>query len=504
MMLVKKFLFVGFKINGPIILLLIGVLIFGELNGARLLALGQQEISPSKLDNENYKNKIKKIDELQEKPPEKKLTGGQLTRFPLVEAWRFQVAGKIIGAANIGGKIILATEEGQIYLADSQHGKISQLENFKVNLLYPPVTGLNEVWLIGEDKIYCLEENGRIRSVINLSEKISCLPVADSKKLFLILADKKLEAIKSESGEVSWRYDLPVKAILEPVISDSSIFIALENNKILRLNKGNGEKIGEYQLKEAPGWLCPVGEKYLIQGTKSGKVFCLNLRTRKIRWQVSIGSQQIAWIFTRGKLLYVGTTSGLLEALKVSGGDLIWWESIPGRISFLPLFYQQEIFVPSGGQNLTGFDIKTGKVTFEINLSDEIRTNVMNSGENIVIGTYNYRENRSYLYGMKKESQLVIEASKDSPQPPGTEIVFRARAIGFEHPKYEFYLQSGNGPEKLMRRASPKDSWTWFASKEGNYLIIVRAYDKKLSKKAELRYNISSLIKDKEKERSER
>jgi hypothetical protein len=227
------------------------------------------------------------------------------------------------------------------------------------------------------------------------------------------------------------------------------------------------------------------------------------LRTRKIRWQVSIGSQQIAWIFTRGKLLYVGTTSGLLEALKVSGGDLIWWESIPGRISFLPLFYQQEIFVPSGGQNLTGFDIKTGKVTFEINLSDEIRTNVMNSGENIVIGTYNYRENRSYLYGMKKESQLVIEASKDSPQPPGTEIVFRLGLSGLNTLSMNL-SQSGNGPEKLMRRASLKDSWTWFASKEGNYLIIVRAYDKKLSKKAELRYNISSLIKDKEKERSER
>lgn len=442
-------------------------------------------------------------DESQNSGKGQMLTGRDLARFPLIEAWRLEGQGKILGITTIGNTIVWATEDGQVYLADSQNGLIIKVINLEASLLYQPVATSNEAWLAGPDKLYCLEENGKVRLELNLPEKLVYPPLASQGLLFLFFADNKLEAIEASSGQTLWKYNLPAGLISAPVLSDSSVFVTLASNLILRLKKSTGEKIAEYQFKEPVCSVWQADEKYLFLALKSGKVLSFDLKKQKVSWQVSLGSQKIAWIATQGKLLYVLTSGGIVEALKASSGDLIWWESISGRISFRPVFFQKEIFIPCGSQTLTGFDLKTGKITSEINLSDEINSDVLAAGERIIVGTYNFRENKSYLYGLKKEPQLIIEASKSPPQPAGTQIVFTAQAVGFNRPKYEFYLRTGDGQEKLMRKASASNTWTWFPVKEGDYTIVVRAFDKRLTRKTELRYNITQFIKKMETERSE-
>lgn len=45
-----------------------------------------------------------------------------------------------------------------------------------------------------------------------------------------------------------------------------------------------------------------------------------------------------------------------------------------------------------------------------------------------------------------------------------------------------------------MRKASASNTWTWFPVKEGDYTIIVKAFDKRLTRKTEFRYNITQFI----------
>lgn len=435
-------------------------------------------------------------DESQNFSKDQMLTGRDLAWFPLIEAWRLEGQGKILGITTIGNTIVWATEDGQVYLADSQNGQIIKVINLEASLLYPPVAGQNEAWLAGLDKLYCLEESGKIRQELNLPEKLVCPPLADHSQLFLFFADNKLKAIEASSDQSLWKYNLPAGLISAPALSDSSVFVPLTSNLILRLKKSTGEKIAEYQFKEPVSSVWQANEKYLFLALKSGKVLSFDLKKQKVRWQVSVGSQQIVWIVTQGKLLYVLTFGGILYALRESSGEIAWWQIIPGRIFFRPLLLQKEIFIPSASQILPGFDLKAGNKTSETRFPYEIRTDLVSRSDRIIFGAYDFREDKSYVYALRKEPQLVLSASKASPQPAGQRIVLIAQAFGFKRPKYEFYLQSADGQEKLRRKASASNTWTWFPVKEGNYTIIVRAFDKKLTRKTELRYNITQFIKE--------
>ncbi|PMP96067.1 MAG: hypothetical protein C0168_03765 [Candidatus Aminicenantes bacterium] len=443
---------------------------------------------------------------LKSQSPQASFENKQLSRFPLLEAWRQEIEGKIFGLANLRELIVLTTDEGQVYLIDSKNGEVIKIIKFPGGFVFPPVvsSGSESIWLFGQDKIYCLVKSGKLQLEIKNLGKIIYSPMAEDQQVFLVFNDQVMMAVEASSGLLFWKLELPGKPRLPPFISGSSVFIPLQDNMFLRIDKATGKKLAEYQFKEPIDAFYLVEERYLVVGSESGDVVSFDLKNKKIRWRVSLGHQKIAWLVSQGKWLYVATTNGLLEALKISGGDLIWWESIPGKISFKPVFFHQEIYVLSGSQTLTGFDLKSGQVTSEINLPGEIRAGVLATEERIVTGCYDFKENKSYLYGWKKEPQLVIEPSEPSPQPIGTSIVFKAQAVGFNHPRYEFYLRLENGPEKLMRKASNKNTWTWLPSKEGNYTVIVKAFDKKLTRVVELRYNITSLSKEKGNERSEK
>jgi len=56
-------------------------------------------------------------------------------------------------------------------------------------------------------------------------------------------------------------------------------------------------------------------------------------------------------------------------------------------------------------------------------------------------------------------------------------------------------LRSSEGQEKLRRKASTSNTWTWLPVKEGQYTVIVKVSDKKLTRKAELSYNITLISK---------
>jgi hypothetical protein len=103
--------------------------------------------------------------------------------------------------------------------------------------------------------------------------------------------------------------------------------------------------------------------------------------------------------------------------------------------------------------------------------------------------------NKSLVVALVKEPQIFIEATPPSPQAPGERIIITVRTSGFSRPKYEFYLRSSEGQEKLRRKASTSNTWTWLPVKEGQYTVIVKVSDKKLTRKAELSYNITLISK---------
>jgi peptidoglycan/xylan/chitin deacetylase (PgdA/CDA1 family)/outer membrane protein assembly factor BamB len=452
------------------------------------IELIQAETSPAHDENRLTQTEARPI-KVDEKP------GLEFFELFLTEFWAVDSPGKIVELGAMGNVVFWATEEAQVYFANAQNGHINKVINLDAQLSLPPASGRHGFWLTSGTRILCLNENGDSVFDLCLPEELIRPPLEDSGQLLLLYKDS-LEARDASSGGLFWKFGLSAELSGLLTITGSSIFIPSSNGTVIRLKRKTGEKMGQYDFKEAITSIISPDGKRLFLGVASGKVLCFDPGKQKIRWQVNVGSQRIEQLLAHGRYLYVLTSGGVLYALRQSGGDIDRWQIIPGRVFFQPHIFQDEIIVPSSSGALPGFDLKTGKKASETPLAFEIKTDLITAGDLLLAGVYDFRNDRSLVYALKKEPQVIIKPFKDSPQRAGQRIVFMVQSSGFNKPRYEFYLRRADGQERLVRKASNKNTWTWFPVQEGEYVITARAFDKKLSKKTELRYNIASFVKE--------
>ncbi|MDD8030684.1 MAG: PQQ-binding-like beta-propeller repeat protein [Acidobacteriota bacterium] len=415
----------------------------------------------------------------------------EMLRPRLSEVWSVKSPGKLVGLAVAKDRALWAMDDGEVYMAEARTGNLQKALKLESGISWGPVSGKKGFWLSSENRLYCINSEGQVALDLTLTEILSQPPYNDNGCLLLVYKNS-LEARDPDSGNSLWKYDLPVEASGSLISTPSYIFISITSGEVIQLSRKTGQKLAQYEFKMDIISMAVSEKRKLFVGSTSGHVLCFAFEKAKPKWQMDFGSQRIEHLLADGEQIYALTSGGLLYTLKQSGGDILWWQMVPGRTFFRPVLFQNEIIVPVSGKTIYGFNSTTGKKSSETELSFEIRTEPVVLGDLLIVGTYDYRQDYSLVYALKKEPQIIISPSRKSPQPAGQQITFTVLAAGFEKPKYEFYLRKPNGEERLVRKASKLNTWTWFPAEPGDYTIIARVFDKNLSKKIEFRYNIIS------------
>jgi len=420
--------------------------------------------------------------------------GGDLEKASsLTPVWSAYSVGRIIGIATLGNTICWATEEGQVYLAEAQNGQLKKSLDIGQELSPGLSSGQSNYWLSAKDKLIGLNEEGEKVLELSLPGPLSHQVMEDRGQLFLFFKNS-LEVRDGLKGNIIWKYEPPVELSGSSVVTEKEVFISTISGQLLRLDRKNGRLKNQYDFKEAISSIAVPDNKSILLGFVEGRVQRFVLDKNKVSWKIDLGTQRVESFLIHGKKVYVLTSGGLLFKLSLLGGNLDSWQVVPGRAFSQPLIFREEILVLSSTPFIYGFDLKLGKQSSETQLKYEVKTGLAVWKDLLFTGSYDFRENRSLVIAFKKEPQVIIRASKESPQAVGRRIVFTVQASGFEKPKYEFFLSLDNEQPKLVRKASKLNTWTWIPGQSGDYKIIVRVTDKKLSKISELRYNITSFI----------
>lgn len=426
-------------------------------------------------------------------------TAPEIPNFPMTRAWVGWNRGRMLGLAASGDRVLAVFESSErleLRLVAMESGQ--SLTSFslpaaeKAKLL----AAQDGFWLLCHHGVYFIEgETGKARKA---SFELKEAPLAISQSggdHLILLFRKKLEGRNPKTGELLWARDLPAEAAGPATASNSEMFIALASGEIASFDLRTGRQISRLNFRgEITGIQADSGNR-LYLATASGHLVCFDLAKKKIRWKLKLAGQRLDFLLAYGRYLYALTPGGILYKLKKSGGDILWWQTVPARPSFRPAIFGEEIIV-TAGQILYGFDLNTGRKSSETVLSFEIKPDLAAANNLLLVGAYDYRQDLSLVYALKKEPRIIIRPSKESPQPAGRRVVFSVLADGWEKPRYEFYLRRGSGPELRVRKASTANTWTWLPAEPGEYTIGVRVFDKRLSKKAEIRYNITSLTGD--------
>ncbi len=419
--------------------------------------------------------------------------------FPLTRQMVSWMRGKITGLSLAGDRLLAICD-----LPERLSGQLISLESGKLtgSFFLPAakdsrlLAGQGGFCLVYDNRVVAIDgKTGEIKELeLELAEVPAAISLAAEGRLILLFS-KKIEVRHLETGHSIREFILPVEAAGLISVSNSEVIAVLTSGQVLRLDLQTGRKIAGPDFKEEITGLQVDSDDKLFLATASGYLVCFDLKKSKILWKLNPANQKINFLLTQGRFLYALTSGGIIYKLNRRGGDILWWQTLPARPSFQPVIFKKEILVPAGTV-LFGFDLKTGQKSSETGLSFEVKTDPVASGNLLLIGTYDYRQDLSLVYALKKEPRIILRPSKESPQPVGQRVVFSVLASGWEKPKYEFYLQRNTGPKVRARKASRHNTWTWLPAEPGEYTISVRVFDGKISKKAWMRYNITSLTTD--------
>ena len=453
---------------------------------------------------------IVRIDELlvtdrKEKEPGLTARTSNSDRFipSLSTLWTEESPGKIMGLAFLDDqRVAWTTEQGQLVLAEAESGQIIKSLESGARWVWPPSSATGGLWLTADSAVWLINRNGDIIRKITVAFDLVFPPVENDGLLYL-LGQSRQEARRPLSGEIIWQSSLTIDPSVAPAWGVSSLFCQEDTGPIISLDKKTGRVSEVYRPSEKVSLLgSSPDDKVLFIGTETGRILKYNLHGQKTSWSVNLGSQRVEHLVIKGKNLYVLTSGAVLYKLSLARGHLQNWQAIPARPGGRPLIFSDEIIVPSLDNVLFGFELnslqKSSKTIFPADLATDLvlRPTAGESGARdlMAVGLYDYLLNKSLVVALVKEPQIFIEASPPSPQAPGQRIVITVRASGFSRPKYEFYLRTADGQEKLRKKASTSNTWVWLPVKEGQYTIVVKVSDKKLTEKAELSYNITRIL----------
>jgi outer membrane protein assembly factor BamB len=198
----------------------------------------------------------------------------------------------------------------------------------------------------------------------------------DSGKLFATSGFGVVYALDAKTGERVWGQDIGVPIVNAPVVNGGRVFFSTHDNHFYALAESDGRQLWSHQgIPESAGVLsstsAAVSGEFVIAPYSSGEVYALQVQNGQVAWsdvlsktgQVTALSEldDIAGrpVIDR-ELVYAISHSGMMAAINLSTGDLLWTRDIGGTQT--PLAAGDFVYVITGDSKLLCLTRKEGKV----------------------------------------------------------------------------------------------------------------------------------------------
>jgi outer membrane protein assembly factor BamB len=231
-------------------------------------------------------------------------------------------------------------------------------------------------------------------------------------------------AMRAKDGKLLWRFPLPGRSETSPVISGANVIVGSESGDIFALNRKTGKPDWQVSTAGAVKGGLALDEGVLYGANYAGEVFAIKASSGAFAWRSStqgssfsrggpvystpavafgrvfLGSidnrvysfdqdtGELLWSHSTGDWVYaapavadtpktepsvyVGSKDQQFYALDAKTGNVRWQHHLRGVILGAATILGENVYVAGLGPNIgtTGFNVKTGRVTFESELGE--------------------------------------------------------------------------------------------------------------------------------------
>ncbi|MCD6350935.1 MAG: PQQ-binding-like beta-propeller repeat protein [Armatimonadetes bacterium] len=136
----------------------------------------------------------------------------------------------------------------------------------------------------------------------------------------------------SDQPSVVWKAELGGSVDGPPVVAGGKVFVGTSSGVFAAVAADTGEVLWRTRLDGAICSAAAVAGERLVVGTSRRRVYCLSTQGKEL-WRVTAGDAVVASPLIVGERCVWGSMDGVLHAVNLSDGHLVWERKLSGGVS---------------------------------------------------------------------------------------------------------------------------------------------------------------------------
>jgi outer membrane protein assembly factor BamB len=199
-----------------------------------------------------------------------------------------------------------------------------------------------------------------------------------------------LTAFSMTDGHVLWRKRVGTLMAASPAIDEKRhalVVVSMSPGAASIVDMRTGKVRWRYRIGRSEPSPLVRGDIAYLAGT-NGRVYGLDLATRRLRWSRYLGAKITSSPAFFGGRLYLGDYAGNVFALRASNGRVIWRGSAGSRVYGTVAVAGGKVFAPSVFSGLSALSARTGRLLWRIPVGVYLYSSPAAFRGRVYFGTY--------------------------------------------------------------------------------------------------------------------
>ncbi len=225
-------------------------------------------------------------------------------------------------------------------------------------------------------------------------------------RVFVLSSSNVFYSLDAKTGKVLWsiRREFPsgvpvVKGGSSPVCYDDVVYVGFSDGSFVGANVTTGAivldkklaTVGKFKDVDATPY---IDEKYIIEPSYDGNLYCLDRKSGQIIWSIKDGSAKSVAVI--GEDIYYSTSDGFIYLIGMIDGSVKWRTKLSKGLPTAPATVKNFIVVGSSERGIMLFDKTSGAFIKELNTGTGLLADPVVDGDDIL-----FMSNYGVLYSVR-------------------------------------------------------------------------------------------------------
>jgi serine/threonine protein kinase len=200
---------------------------------------------------------------------------------------------------------------------------------------------------------------------------IASRPAAYEDTIFITSEDQRLHAITFDTGKLLWTYysEGPIRS--SPVVYEGHLFFGSDDGNLHVVNMLSGRRAWKAEAAGPIRSTPVISEDGVLFGSESGHLYCTDFRGEP-RWRFRSKRAITGSPLVVDKIIYVGSTDGMLYALAAEAGWELWRFRLGKPTISTPAFENGMVFTGCTNGGIYAIDAKSNREVWRFETQHQV------------------------------------------------------------------------------------------------------------------------------------